>query len=89
MTEKNLREFDRMTRDGRESTRERPMSPGASSIKSSRSLRELGIENYPYPDLPDDGVKLSRTQERQSLQNLNNRLAGYIDKVNINLHADH
>ena len=104
MTEQNLREFDKMTR-ARSSIREneRPMSPGVSSIKSSkysetmfyidkknisiyeifsfRSLRDLGIDNYPYPELPDDDVKLSRTQERQSLQNLNNRLAGYIDKV--------
>ena len=101
MTEQNLREFDNITRRGRSSTREneRPMSPGASSIKSSRfniqtrksyiipckyncrSLRELGIDNYPYPDMPEENIKLSRTQERQSLQNLNNRLAGYIDKV--------
>ena len=38
MTEKNLREFDQMTRGDRSSTRERerPKSPGASSIKSSR-----------------------------------------------------
>ena len=41
MTERNLREFDQMTRGpDRASTRdrERPMSPGASSIKSSRLL---------------------------------------------------
>ena len=37
MTEQNLREFDKMTR-ARSSTREneRPMSPGVSSIKSSK-----------------------------------------------------
>ena len=80
MTERNLREFDKMTRRPGTGERERPMSPGVSSIKSSRSLHELGLGNYPYPEIPATS-KLTRSQERQSLQNLNNRLAGYIDKV--------
>lgn len=45
MTERNLREFDQMTGGERASTRdrERPMSPGASSIKSSRLLLGINI----------------------------------------------
>ena len=83
MTERNLREFDKITRreGGGPGDRDRPLSPGVSSIKSSRSLHELGLGNYPYPEIPAS-TKLTRSQERQSLQNLNNRLAGYIDKVN-------
>ena len=44
MTEQNLREFDQLTRRDRGSTRtdrDRPMSPGASSIKSSRKWSPL------------------------------------------------
>jgi len=74
--------------DGREmsgylSPPSRPLSPGAESTKSSRSLHKLGLENYPYPVMPEGqgNSQLSRTEEKQSLQHLNNRLAGYIDKV--------
>ena len=60
-------------------------SPGALSNKSGRykstiSLHNLGLENYPYPDMPDSS-RLTRKEEKMTLQNLNNRLAGYIDKV--------
>jgi len=60
-------------------------SPGAVSNKSSRykstiSLHDLGLDNYPYPEYAE-GTKLTRKDEKNNLQNLNNRLAGYIDKV--------
>jgi len=63
----------------------RPKSPGALSNKSSKykstiSLHELGLGDYPYPDMPESS-RLSRKEEKMTLQNLNNRLAGYIDKV--------
>jgi len=48
--------------------------------KSSQSLHELGLDNYPNPDMPE-GPRLTRKEEKMSLQNLNNRLASYIDRV--------
>ena len=60
-------------------------SPGALSTKSGKykstiSLHQLGLDEYPYPEYPD-GTRMTRQEEKQGLQNLNNRLAGYIDKV--------
>merc|ERR1711899_568748 len=54
--------------------------PEKSKYKSTQSLHELGLDNYPNPDMPESS-RLSRKEEKQSLQNLNNRLAGYIDRV--------
>ena len=47
----------------------------ASKYKSTQSLHELGLDNYPNPDMPESS-RLTRKEEKQSLQNLNNRLAG-------------
>merc|ERR1712141_10297 len=55
-----------------------PQSQG--KYKSTQSLHELGLDNYPNPEMPESS-RLSRKEEKQSLQNLNNRLAGYIDRV--------
>jgi len=60
-------------------------SPGALSTKSGKykstiSLHQLGLDEYPYPEYPDS-QRLTRKEEKGALQNLNNRLAGYIDKV--------
>ena len=52
-------------------------APSASKYKSTQSLHELGLDNYPNPDMPESS-RLSRKEEKQSLQNLNNRLAGKI-----------
>jgi len=56
--------------DGRKSMRDRSKSPGSFSTKSG----------FSFSDLTDEG-KLSRKQEKEQMQGLNNRLAGYIDKV--------
>lgn len=60
-----------------------PSSSSASSskkYKSTQSLHELGLDNYPNPEMPES-TRLTRKEEKMSLQNLNNRLAGYIDRV--------
>ena len=38
-------------------------------------MREIGLNDYPNPKMPAS-VKLTRKEEKFSLQNLNNRLAG-------------
>jgi len=46
-----------------------------SKYKSTQSLHELGLDNYPNPEMPESS-RLTRKEEKLSLQNLNNRLAG-------------
>jgi hypothetical protein len=46
----------------------------ARKYKSTQSLHELGLDNYPNPEYPESS-RLTRKEEKQSLQNLNNRLA--------------
>jgi len=80
-----MQEETRQSMENLKITQQRPKSPGAMSSKSSRykstiSLHELGLDSYPYPDMPESS-RLSRKEEKLTLQNLNNRLAGYIDKV--------
>ena len=79
--EQTMRTFDHLTSHvDKFQIKDGYLSPGASSIKSSKSLHNLGLDNYPYPEMPEE-KRLTRKGEKQSLQNLNNRLAGYIDKV--------
>lgn len=47
----------------------------SSKYKSTQSLHELGLDNYPNPEMPESS-RLTRKEEKLSLQNLNNRLAG-------------
>merc|ERR1712038_312265 len=48
--------------------------------KSNHSLHQIGVNDYPYPEMPESS-RLNREGEKKSLQNLNNRLAGCIDRV--------
>ena len=43
--------------------------------KSNHSLHQIGVNDYPYPEMPESS-RLNREGEKKSLQNLNNRLAG-------------
>merc|ERR1712038_1630163 len=52
----------------------------ANISKSNHSLHQIGVNDYPYPEMPESS-RLNREGEKKSLQNLNNRLAGYIDRV--------
>merc|ERR1739846_299310 len=63
----------------------RPKSPGSFSTKSAKyksniSLHELGLDNYPYPEMPE-ASRLTRKEEKMSLQNLNNRLTKQIKHI--------
>jgi len=53
---------------------------GGALRASTRSLHNLGLDNYPNPEMPESS-RLTRKEEKSALQNLNNRLAGYIDRV--------
>jgi len=53
---------------------------GGALRASTRSLHDLGLDNYPNPEFPE-ASRLTRKEEKSALQNLNNRLAGYIDRV--------
>ena len=54
---------------------------------STRSLHDLGLDNYPNPEFPE-ASRLTRKEEKSALQNLNNRLAGnYLFSVNYMLTA--
>ena len=51
---------------------------------STRSLHDLGLDNYPNPEFPE-ASRLTRKEEKSALQNLNNRLAGnYLIVLKIN-----
>ena len=45
---------------------------------STRSLHDIGLDNYPNPEFPE-ASRLTRKEEKSALQNLNNRLAGTLD----------
>lgn len=47
----------------------------ANISKSNHSLHQIGVNDYPYPEMPESS-RLNREGEKKSLQNLNNRLAG-------------
>ena len=51
---------------------------------STRSLHDIGLDNYPNPEFPE-ASRLTRKEEKSALQNLNNRLAGmlYVEHYNI------
>ena len=48
---------------------------GGALRASTRSLHDLGLDNYPNPEFPE-ASRLTRKEEKSALQNLNNRLAG-------------
>ena len=58
-----------------ENIRIETVTPSGNKYKSTQSLHELGLDNYPNPDMPE-GSRLNRKEEKHALQNLNNRLAG-------------
>ena len=87
--DKALKHFSHVFKETKKSTENitrivesigRPGTSQSSKYKSTNSLHELGLDNYPNPDMPESS-RLTRKEEKQSLQNLNNRLAGYIDRV--------
>ena len=59
---------------------------GGALRASTRSLHDLGLDNYPNPEFPE-ASRLTRKEEKSALQNLNNRLAGnYLFRVIHSLH---
>ena len=51
---------------------------GGALRASTRSLHDIGLDNYPNPEFPE-ASRLTRKEEKSALQNLNNRLAGTLD----------
>ena len=52
----------------------RPGTAGSGKYRSTHSLHDLGLDNYPNPEMPESS-RLTRKEEKMSLQVSENRTA--------------